>query len=75
MLILSRSVGQKIRISPRPGLAGDTPICELFKDGAIEIVLINVSKIRNGVTQAHIGIDAHPDFAIVRSELENGTKK
>jgi sRNA-binding carbon storage regulator CsrA len=65
MLILTRKSGQMLTIHPQGTLDLTTPIGELFRAGPIEVIVsrIDGDKVR-------IGINAHPDLLIARSERE-----
>ncbi len=64
MLILTRRRGEAIRLSPHPGLDPATPVGELFKNGPIRIVVLDI-----GSDRTQIGIEADPGIAVVRDEL------
>lgn len=68
MLVLKRKSGERIRIEPDPRLSPATPIGELFRDGAIEIVVSDVNAM-----YVKIGIDADPRLLILRDELQQKT--
>lgn len=68
MLVLKRKSGERIRIEPDPCLSPATPIGELFRDGAIEIVVSDVNAM-----YVKIGIDADPRLLILRDELQQKT--
>ena len=63
-LALTRKPGQVLKIAPHESVNPTTPICELFRDGPIEIV---VTKIQG--TQVRLGINAHASFLVLRDEL------
>ena len=65
MLILTRRSGQMLTIHPQETLDLATPIGDLFRAGPIEVIVsrIDGDKVR-------IGINAHPDLLIARSERE-----
>ena len=65
MLILTRKSGQMLTIHLQGTLDPATPIGELFRAGPIEVIVgrIDGDKVR-------IGINAHPDLLIARSERE-----
>jgi sRNA-binding carbon storage regulator CsrA len=65
MLVLTRKTGQSIKIDLTDELSWKTPVGALFVDGPIEVV---VNKIGDG--QVSLGIVAHPDFLILRDELD-----
>ncbi len=64
MLILTRCRGEAIRLLPHPGLNPATPIGELFKNGPIRIVIVDI-----GPNRMQIGIEANPGFTVIRDEL------
>ncbi len=64
MLVLTRCRGEAIRLLPHPELDPATPIGELFKNGPIRIVIVDV-----GPNRMQIGINAHPGIIVVRDEL------
>lgn len=67
MLVLSRRMGEVIRISLAEGVSPATTIGQLFSDGPIEVVVARV--VGKAVK---IGIKADPRFKILRSELIDG---
>ncbi len=64
MLVLTRCRGEAIRLLPHSGLDPTTPIRELFKNGPIRIVIVDI-----GPNRMQIGIEAHPGITVVRDEL------
>jgi sRNA-binding carbon storage regulator CsrA len=64
MLVLTRRSGQSIRLAPDPGLDPATPVGELFKQGPIQIIILDI-----GPNRLRIGIEAHSGFSIARNEL------
>jgi sRNA-binding carbon storage regulator CsrA len=64
MLVLTRRVGESIFIFPSADLSPDTPIRDLFKDGAIQLTLTRI----NG-NQARLGIVAPDSLTIAREEV------
>jgi len=65
VLVLKRKAGERIRIDLDPGLDPATPIGELFRDRAIEIVVSQVNAV-----YVKLGIDADPRLRILRDELQ-----
>lgn len=64
MLVLTRCRGEAIRLLPHPDLDPATPIGELFKNGPIRIVIVDI-----GPNRMQIGIKAHPGITVARDEL------
>ena len=69
MLVLTRKLGQVLKIMPHESLNPATPIGELFKNGDIEIKIVKTDGY-----QVSLGINAHPDLLILREELELKTE-
>ena len=63
MLILTRQPGQTIAIKPHESLRPATPIGWLFAEGPLEILVARVEG-----NQVRLGIKAHPELVIYRSE-------
>jgi sRNA-binding carbon storage regulator CsrA len=63
MLILTRKSGQRIHIGLHESLDPATPVGELFRDGAITVM---VTQIDGG--QVKLGIQAHRGFLILRDD-------
>lgn len=64
MLILKRKAGERIRIELDPQLDPATPIGELFRDRAIEILVTQIDAVC-----VKLGIDADARLLILRDEL------
>lgn len=64
MLILKRKAGERIRIELDPQLDPATPIGELFRDRAIEILVTQID-----AACVKLGIDADARLLILRDEL------
>ncbi len=65
MLIITRRVGQVIRIEPDPNIDPATPIGAIFAEGVIEVM---VAQARGA--QIRLGISAPHAFTILREELK-----
>ncbi|MFP5348734.1 MAG: carbon storage regulator [Gammaproteobacteria bacterium] len=65
MLVLKRKTGERIRIELDPRLNPATPVGELFRDRAIEIVVSQANAM-----YVKLGIDADPRLLILRDELQ-----
>lgn len=65
MLIITRTVGQMIRIELDPTLDPETPVGRIFAQGPIEIM---VAQARGA--QIRLGITAPEAFAILRDEVK-----
>ena len=63
MLILTRQPGQTIAIKPHESLRPATPIGRLFAEGPLEILVARIEG-----NQVRLGIKAHPELVIYRSE-------
>ncbi len=63
MLILTRQPGQFIAIKPHESLHPATPIGRVFADGPLEILVARIDG-----NQVRLGIKAHPELVIYRSE-------
>lgn len=68
MLVLTRKLGEAIRIKPHETLDSNTPVKDLFADGPIEVVVTQIDG-----PQVKLGIHAHRHFVILRDELCNDT--
>jgi sRNA-binding carbon storage regulator CsrA len=64
MLILTRTIGQGIRIELSPAIDPNTPIGEVFGRGSIEIVVAYLRGVH-----VRLGVTADPAFTILRDEL------
>jgi len=65
MLILTRKIGQVLRVMPQEGVACGLTVGELFADGPMEIV---VGKVDG--KQVRIGLKAHRGLLVMRGEIE-----
>jgi len=68
MLALTRKPGESILIYPEDDLPEDMTVAELFKDGPIEIKLVD-ARIKRGTIHSKIGINAPDELIILRDEL------
>ena len=66
MLVLSRKLGESIKISLNKGVDPDIPARVLFEAGPIEILVAHL-----GRSEVKIAIQAHPDLLILRNELND----
>ena len=64
MLILTRRLGQIIAIQPHQSLRPATPIGRVFAEGPIEILVARIEG-----NQVRLGVKAHPELVIYRSEV------
>ncbi|HLQ26861.1 MAG TPA: carbon storage regulator [Acidiferrobacterales bacterium] len=64
MLVLTRGVGEIIRIQLAEGVDPEIPARQLFADGPIEVVVTQVQG-----THVKLGIAAGRQFLILREEL------
>ncbi|HEX9626941.1 MAG TPA: carbon storage regulator [Acidiferrobacterales bacterium] len=65
MLILTRKLGQILRVMPREGVGCGLTVGELFRDGSMEIV---VGKVDG--KHVRIGLKAHRGLLVMRGEIE-----
>lgn len=65
MLIITRKIGQAIRIELGPDTDPNTPIGDVFSDGVIEVI---VAQVRGA--QVRLGISAPLSLIILRDELK-----
>lgn len=70
MLVLTRRVGEGLRIRLAPGVSGTLTVEELFADGPIEVVVLGVRG-----NQVKIGIQADKRLVILREELCEGDRR
>lgn len=66
MLVLTRKVGESIKISLNKRVDPDTLARVLFDAGPIEIL---IAHLHLGRSEVKLGIQAHPDLVILRNEL------
>ena len=64
MLVLTRRIGEIIRIQLAENVDPDIPARQLFADGPIELVVTQIHG-----TQVKLGISADRRFLILRDEL------
>lgn len=69
MLIIKRKAQDIITIAPKEGMDTSLPISEIFKDGVIEIKLLEV-----GRRQVKVAIDAPPQLQIWRGKINSNTR-
>jgi len=65
MLVLTRRVGESLRIYLGEDVDPNTPVGDLFADGPLEIMVVRFTG-----NQVKIGIAARPEFVVLRSELD-----
>lgn len=54
MLVLARKTGESIEFSLEEGIDPSTPISEVFKDGPIEVLLLNGGRVKLGITASDL---------------------
>jgi len=64
MLILTRKLGEIIRIQLAENIDPQTPVGQLFTNGPIKFMVTHIQS-----TQVRLGIAADPRFLILRDEL------
>ena len=65
MLIITRKIGQSIHIELAPNLDPETPIGQVFREGAIEVI---VAQVRG--SQVRLGITSPLSLLVLREELK-----
>lgn len=65
MLVLTRRVGESLRIYLDDHIDRSTPVGDLFADGPIEVMVVRCSG-----SQVKIGVAARSEFVVLRSELD-----
>lgn len=65
MLIITRRIGQAIRIELGPDIDPATPIGQVFAEGVIEVI---VAQVRGA--QVRLGISAPLSLVVLREELK-----
>lgn len=65
MLVLTRRVGESLRIYLGDQVDPKTPVGDLFAQGPIEVMVVRFTG-----NQVKIGISARPEFAVLRAELD-----
>lgn len=64
MLVLTRKVGESVKLDLKTSVDRLLAVGELFADGPIEVVLLGVAR-----RQVKVGIQASPHVLILREEL------
>ncbi|MHB1951587.1 MAG: carbon storage regulator [Acidiferrobacteraceae bacterium] len=70
MLVLTRRVGESLRIYLDERIDHSTPVGELFADGPIEVMVVRCSG-----SQVKIGVAARSEFIVLRSELDRKVER
>lgn len=65
MLVLTRKLGESLRIYLSNAVDSTLTARELFAPGPIEIMVVRFSG-----SQVKIGVGARPEFVVLRSELD-----
>ncbi|MHB1529164.1 MAG: carbon storage regulator [Acidiferrobacteraceae bacterium] len=65
MLVLTRRVGESLRIYLDDNIDLTMPVGQLFADGPIEVMVVRCSG-----SQVKIGVAARSEFIVLRSELD-----
>ena len=69
MLVLTRRSGESIFIYPSPELDRDMTVGELFADGPIKVVVLDVN-VDVDYKVVRVGIEAPRDLTVLRDEVD-----
>jgi sRNA-binding carbon storage regulator CsrA len=69
MLVLRRESGESIFIYPDPDVDPDMTVGELFADGPIKVVVLDVN-VDLDYPVVRIGIEAQRDLTVLRDEVD-----
>ncbi len=64
MLILTRRIGESIKLNLAENIDPDTTVGELFAEGGLEVAVLGIKG-----NQARVGIEAPLSIQILRNEL------